>query len=156
MAPSRRSRWKDDAISAAVRARAKANAYPDLFAAGEPKAHVEIAKKHGVTFRCLGGSCAPAAASPRAKGDRISRAGGSRAACDPHNAYGAIFVVMAVRGKGLGGEGLGSEGAARAEHGVEMAGGEALDAWRASDAACKYVRNHRFTVDASDAPTARR
>ena len=85
MPPSRRTRWRDSKMSVAVRARAKQRIYPRLLAAGEPKAHSEIAKRHSVRFRCLAGTCRPA---------RLPKP-----ACDPHHAFAIrrhiVFVPVA-------------------------------------------------------------
>lgn len=123
--PSRSSGWRDSAVGKAVRQSATRLSYPPLFAAGEPKAHRQIAHRFGVAFRCVAGSC-KAAQPPAAR------------SCDPHNAYGAVFVVTSVGGP--------------PDDGVEMADGVELDHWRRRDAACKYVRNHRFTANWTDAP----
>ena len=85
MPPSRQTRWRDSKMSVAVRARAKQRIYPRLLAAGEPKAHSEIAKRHSVRFRCLAGSCRPA---------RLPKP-----ACDPHHAY-RIRRHLCRRGRG--------------------------------------------------------
>lgn len=56
---------------------------PDVFEAGEPKAHREISQKYAVDFRCVAGACA----AP------------SQRACDIHAApFGAIFVVANIGG----------------------------------------------------------
>jgi len=96
----------------------KAGNFPGLFQGGEPKAHREIAAKHGVRFLCLAGSCAPAS---------------SVGTCDPHRAFGAIFVVLSV-------------GGAEGTHGVRMAETD-LAEFRKTDQGCRFVSHSRFTLD---------
>lgn len=105
--------WK--ARAAAVRA----GNFPGLFEGGEPKAHREIAAKHKVRFMCLAGSCAP-----------LTSLG--RSACDPHNAFGAIFVVLSI---GLG------EGT----HGVRLTHKD-LTKFRHREQGCSFVSRTRFTL----------
>ena len=94
----------------------QAGNFPGLFEGGEPKAHREIAAKHGVRFMCLAGSCAPA-----------------RSNCDPHHAFGAIFVVLSVGGGGQG------------THGVRMTERD-LSTFRQTDQGCSFVSRTRFTL----------
>ena len=59
--------------------------------AGEPKAHLEIARKYQVAFRCVAGSCG-VLNHTHVGGDRRRRR--ERAGCDIHGPFGAVFVVV--------------------------------------------------------------
>ena len=113
-------------LSKLVKASKAAERFPKLFAAGEPKAHLEITKKHKVEFRCLAGSC---------------KAASSWKTCDAHKTYGAMFVVTAVGGEGP------------PQHGVEMLDTQSgLKSFRKHNAACVWVSEMRFSTEAKDAP----
>jgi hypothetical protein len=149
-APSKQTRWRDTTeLGRVLRRKAKrSSGYTRLLDAGEPKAHAEIAQRHGVRFRCLAGSCAPSREPPQQTPQQ----------CDIHQAFGAIFIVESVGGRGggpregaPGGGYPGVGGGGGGSHGIEMVDGPQLDAFRKRDAACKWVRNHRFTMSSTDA-----
>ena len=96
--------------------------FPDLFSAGEPKAHREIARKYSVDFRCVAGSCGKLARDP------------SGADCDIHGPFGAVFVVA-----GIGGEAKGSLGHFEGSDGVENNSPMELAAWRKQNLGCRFV-----------------
>jgi len=102
--------------------------FPKIFDGGEPKAHFEIAKKYGVDFRCVAGSCAPAGQ------------GGGRCPSQ-YNGFGALFIIA-----GIGGT---------PNHGFAMSETQ-LAAWRASDVSCRTVTRTRFTVADDDRKVNRR
>ena len=102
---------------------------------GEPKAHAEIASKYGVRFGCVAGACAVPRTYKR---------------CDPHRAFGAIFIVLGIDPEGITSSARATvppqpEQSAAPLHGIEMLDGPPLDEWRRHDPACRFVRNHRFT-----------
>mmetsp|Transcript_7328 Transcript_7328/g.17117 ORF Transcript_7328/g.17117 Transcript_7328/m.17117 type:complete len:426 (-) Transcript_7328:298-1575(-) len=105
--------------------------FPGMFAGGEPKAHLEIAHKYGVDFRCVAGSCASSQKTVAAEGADCRRS--------PHRAFGALFVIAAI--------------GSSPNHGVMM-DEEQLSAYRSSDRDCKMVTASRFTLDTSAAATA--
>ena len=88
--------------------------FPAVFEGGEPKAHREIAAKYAVRFVCVAGSC------------RAPRSYGS---CDPHRAFGAVFVVA---------------GFGEASHGFEM-NARQLREFRQRDQGCRFVTRMRHT-----------
>ena len=66
---------------------------------------------------------------------------GARSSCDPHAAFGAVFVVTAVDDGRPG------------DNGVEMVDGDELTRFRQEDAACAWVGRKRFSTNWTDAPT---
>jgi len=115
-------------LYAAKGAAIRAGRFPGIFEGGEPKAHREMAEKHGVRFQCVAGACAFPS---------------TYAGCDPHRAFGAIFLVVGFD-------------RSRASHGVSMTEKE-RSIWRQQNQACKFVSQSRFTLtdDIRDGETGR-
>ena len=90
--------------------------FGELFSAGEPKAHQQIATKYAVTFAYVAGACAPST---------------ERSRCDIHGPSGAIFVIV----------GIGDAG----DTGVNFTRAQ-LDRWRSQNAHCKDMSRGVFTV----------
>lgn len=94
--------------------------FADLFSAGEPKAHREIARRYSVDFRCVAGSCGKLTRDP--------------SGCDIHGPFGAVFVVA-----GIGGEAKGSSDRFESSDGVENNSPTELAAWREQNLGCRFV-----------------
>ena len=112
-------------VRRAIREAVHAGRFGDLFSAGEPKAHLEIAHKHKVDFRCVAGSCGKVP-------HKATR-------CDIHRPFGAVFVVA----------GLGVDATLidRTNAGIENNVPDELNAWRAQSRGCGFVMSEKFTVD---------
>ena len=130
-----------------------AGRFGELFSAGEPKAHLEIARKYQVAFRCLAGSCGRLArvhtADRAGDGHGSSRhAGGMRRQrvqerCDIHSPFGAVFVVTAIGGQG---EGSAARQPFADSGGVENNEPGELAAWRMQNRGCQLVMRDKFTT----------
>ena len=107
-----------------MREAVQAGRFGDLFSAGEPKAHREIARKHSVDFRCVAGACG-----------RITSPQGQ---CDVHGPFGAVFVIA---GFGI------DVDRDSPDAGVENSSPAELAKWRAQNRGCAFVMREKYTVE---------
>jgi len=111
----------------AMREAVQAGRFGDLFSAGEPKAHREIARKHSVDFRCVAGACG-----------RITSPKGQ---CDVHGPFGAVFVIA---GFGI------DVDRDSPDAGVENSSPAELAKWRAQNRGCAFVMREKYTVETNE------